>query len=269
MQDAMTVEAGLRWGIDAAGPESGEPVLLLHGFPEDRRSWTLQFGPLVRAGFRVYAADLPGYGDTQPPPAYDLGSLAGAVGRLVRRLAPDGVHLVGHDWGGIVGHALAAGDPNAIRSFVAVCAPHPDAVSAAIRHPTQLLRSWYVGAFQVPMIEKVLAVGDATPARLLFRGAELGLGDERQIGRALAYYRANLGPRSAFASRVGRIPVPGLVVRATRDAALGRPLMQTTADRFDDLRGFAEVPCGHFVHRERAATFNRMLVAFLASVQTR
>ena len=42
----------------------GPAVLLLHGFPDDRLLWRYQVGPLAKAGFRVIAPDLRGFGES-------------------------------------------------------------------------------------------------------------------------------------------------------------------------------------------------------------
>src|SRR5262245_48779864 len=46
---------------------SGPPVLLLHGFPDDRHLWRFQVPALASAGFRVIAPDLRGFGDAPRP----------------------------------------------------------------------------------------------------------------------------------------------------------------------------------------------------------
>src|SRR5262245_52083788 len=61
MQTRSINLSGLTFTVDIAGPDSGAPVLLLHGFPETRHMWRHQIDALARAGFRAIAPDQRGY----------------------------------------------------------------------------------------------------------------------------------------------------------------------------------------------------------------
>lgn len=259
---------GLAWGVGSVGPADGEPVLLLHGFPEDHRSWDAQIAPLARAGFRPHAADLPGIGRTDPPGSYRIEAVAGLIAELAQELAPDGAHLVGHDWGGMLGCAAASLHPAAFRSLTTVAGPHPDTFAAAGRSPRQLARSWYIGAFLVPGADAVLAMRSGAPARWLVPG-RAAVRTRREIRNALGYYRENLAPWSLSRHRVGRVTIPALVVHPARDRYVGVELALATGRRCDDLRRLAVIDGGHFVHQERADEFNEALLAFLRSVADR
>lgn len=139
--------------------ESGDPtaplVVLLHGFPEFWYSWRHQLSALS-AAFHVVAPDLRGYGGTEKPAVgYDMLTLAGDVDALLQVLTSNDsarrpVTLVGHDWGGVVAWATATLHPERIDKLVAIDAPHPLAyLHGLLRHPGQLLRSWYIAMFQV------------------------------------------------------------------------------------------------------------------------
>jgi pimeloyl-ACP methyl ester carboxylesterase len=255
---------GLEWNVAVAGPESGPAVLLLHGFPEYWGTWMPQITALAGAGFRVYAPDMPGYGGTDEPDSYDLEELADCVADLRIQLDQDGVHLVGHDWGGMVGHAVAALHPNAVRSFVAASAPHPAVLSQGRADPAQVLRSRYVALFQIPGIEFVLS--HKALLEKATAGARTKIDDAASMARALAYYRANLRPWSLSGKALGRITQPGLVIHAARDIAIGQPLMEATAEQFDDLRDFVVLDGHHFLQRSCTEEFDRTLLTFLRSV---
>lgn len=266
MVEELRVRAGIDWRVATAGPADGKPVLLLHGFPECYKSWKRQFEPLGDAGYRVYAPDLPGFGQSEAPAQFALAHLAELTAQLCLELAPAGVHFVGHDWGGIIGHAVAHLYPDAVRSFAALSAPHPAVMTSAPRDPRQLVRSWYVGVFQIPFIEKVLGAGDAALAKRIFAGSTSGLDSPEAVRCGIAYYRANLNPLALRRLGVGRIGQPGLVVHATRDRYIGAPLMEATAGQFDDLANYLEVDCDHFLHRHCADEVNPLLLGFLDAV---
>ena len=58
-----TVREGVELAYVRAG-EGGAPLLLVHGWPETKRIWWRNIGPLAEAGFEVIVPDLRGFGDT-------------------------------------------------------------------------------------------------------------------------------------------------------------------------------------------------------------
>ena len=105
---------GIKLHLVEVGPAVGEPVLLLHGFPEFWWGWRNQLPALADAGFRVVAVDMRGYGCSGCPQdvaSYQLGTLVADVMKLADALGWQRFNLVGHDWGGIVAWAVAAHHP--------------------------------------------------------------------------------------------------------------------------------------------------------------
>jgi pimeloyl-ACP methyl ester carboxylesterase len=264
IEEQTMFAGGLSWRVAVAGPEDGPAVLLLHGFPEYWATWRPQIPALARAGFRVYAPDLPGYGGTDEPDSYDIEELANCIADLRIQLDQDGVHLVGHDWGGMIGHVVASQHPHAVRSFVAACAPHPAAFSSVLRDPSQLLKSYYVALFQIPGIEYLL--GRKETLERLSPQSVSRIEDPEAMRRALSYYRTNLAPWKLGRAKVGRIEQPGLVIHAARDVAIGRTLMEATAAQFDDLHDFKIIDGTHFLQVSRTEEFNATLLSFLSEV---
>jgi len=89
-----------------AGPPSGRPVMLLHGFPEASVQWTHQVGALGAAGYYVIAPDQRGYSPDVRPAAveeYRLDELVADVLRIADTMAWPMFDLIGHDWGAVVG----------------------------------------------------------------------------------------------------------------------------------------------------------------------
>lgn len=122
---------GIRLHVAEAG--RGPMVLLLHGFAEFWWAWRRQLPALADAGYRVVAADLRGYGDSDKPPrGYDAWTLAGDVAGLIRTLGERRAHLVGHSWGGMLAWTAAALHPRLVGSVTAIGAAHPLALRTAI-----------------------------------------------------------------------------------------------------------------------------------------
>ncbi|HSB01901.1 MAG TPA: alpha/beta fold hydrolase, partial [Anaerolineales bacterium] len=96
---------GIQLHIVQAGPKSGIPVVLLHGFPEFWYGWRKQIPALAEAGCRVIAPDQRGYNLSDKPKgvkAYCLDTLVEDVIGLIDTLEYEKVNLVGHDWGALV-----------------------------------------------------------------------------------------------------------------------------------------------------------------------
>ena len=264
INEEFVTAGGMTWRMGVTGPEDGAPVVLLHGFPEYWRTWTKVMPALAGEGYKVYAPDLPGYGGTDEPASYDLAELASSVADLLRRIDEDGVHLIGHDWGGITGHAVAYVHPETVKSYVAACAPHPASFGSGRRDPRQLVRSWYIGAFQIPMIEQ--AIGHKAFIEKAAAGCRTEIDSPEKMRRALAFYRANLKPWLPLKLRVGNITQPGMVIHAQKDVAITSQIMEVTARQFDDLREYVALPCPHFLHNQCPDQLNSALLRFLREV---
>jgi pimeloyl-ACP methyl ester carboxylesterase len=235
---------GLVFDVRDGGPADGDPVVLLHGFPQDSAAWTAVAGDLHAAGLRTLAPDQRGYSPGARPPArtaYRLRELTADVLALLDAAELGSAHVVGHDWGGIVGWALAAWHPERVRTLTSLSVPHPTAMAKAFVTSDQALRSYYMALFQVPVLPEwaLLAVGGEPLRRVFLRGdlppdvADHYVERMRQPGAlsgALAWYRAlPLDARDP----VGRVRVPTLHVWSTGDAFLGRAATEQTR-RFVD-----------------------------------
>src|SRR5829696_9067355 len=77
----------------------GRPLVLLHGWPETRRIWARNVGPLAEAGFEVIAPDLRGFGDSPlaPDDRYDIAAHAADVAALVGELGHESVTVCAGD----------------------------------------------------------------------------------------------------------------------------------------------------------------------------
>lgn len=143
--------------VDDAG--SGPAVLLLHGFPQDRTSWRHVAPRLHAAGLRTLAPDQQGYSSgarPRPRRAYRLEHLLADVLAVLDAAQVARAHVVGHDWGGGVAWALAWTHPERVATLTALSTPHPAALTAATVRSAQLLRSAYMGFFQLPGLPELL-----------------------------------------------------------------------------------------------------------------
>ena len=145
---------GLTFDVHDAGPLDGDPVVLLHGFPERHTCWRGVAPLLHEKGLRTYAPDQRGYSPGARPPRrrdYTMDKLEADVVALVEDIGRP-VHLVGHDWGANSGWLVAMHRPELLRSWTAVSVPHPAAFRSAMFTTRQAASSWYMGLFQVPWL---------------------------------------------------------------------------------------------------------------------
>lgn len=257
-----------------AGPIDGELVLLLHGFPETKRSYRHQLPALAAAGYRAVAVDQRGYSPGARPAgvdSYRIDALVRDTIAMADSLGADRFHLVGHDYGAVVAWQVAGRHPDRLWSMTSLSVPHPFAYCEAYETSDQAERSGYFAWFRDPATDTEL--GDPERLRRLYLAAGLSaddadayaaaLGSPAAIGSALNWYRA-AGPEMIF--ELGPITVPVLYIWSTEDPALGRDAAERTAAhvagpyRFEVFDGV-----DHWIPEHAAAETNRILVEFLAS----
>ena len=125
----------------------GAPVLLLHGFPDDRHLWRYQIPALADAGFRVIVPDLRGFGEAPrptDPKDYGIPIVVRDVLGILDALGVPRVQLVAHDWGAAVGWRLAAEHPDRVERYVAVSVGAPGGPTTI----EQREKSWYMAFFR-------------------------------------------------------------------------------------------------------------------------
>lgn len=281
---------GLRMHYVEKGAPGRPLVLLLHGFPDFWWSWRHQIDPLVEAGFRVVAPDQRGYGDTDKHGPYDLDTLVTDVVGLIEALGEERAIVVGHDWGGAVAWHLAATRPERCARLAILNSPHPVVFQRALRSPEQLRKSWYMFAFQLPVIPELLLTRDrASRVAAAFRASAVDrshLDDESlapyrdailKPGAAsgmVGWYRASMrgALKRAALSAIGRAPggsypiieAETLLLWALDDFALGYDQCVPGTERFvRDLEVRTLERCGHFLQTEAPERVNAHLLEFL------
>jgi pimeloyl-ACP methyl ester carboxylesterase len=244
----------------AWGPPQGPPVLLLHGFPEGSGCWDRVGVRLAAAGLRAVAPDQRGYSPGARPAQavdYALDHLVADAAGFLAALGWPTADVVGHDWGAVVGWALAARRPDLVRSLTAVSVPHPAAFATALRDDAeQRTKSAYLGLFRTPgKAEQVLARSDGAALRAMLDGSGLDrdevaalidpLLEPDALSAVLGWYRAM---RAADYAGVGPVQVPTTFVWGAQDIAVSRAAAAGAAAHVGDPYRFVELPgVGHWV----------------------
>ncbi len=279
----QVIAGDLRFHLVEEG--DGPVVLLLHGFPEFWYSWRYQIPHLAAAGFRVLAPDLRGYNLSEKPVgvrACHIDRLVEDVAALVEWSGQRAVHLVGHDWGGIIAWYVAMHRPDLVRRLAILNAPHPEAWLRECRRSDQRRRSWYGALFQVPLLPELLlrvhnyegiarAISedcrnpDARTPEVLdaYRRAAAEPG---AMTVALNYYRALARPW-ARAALDRRCPIDAetLLVWGLRDRFLSPGNAEELEAWVPRIRVECVPDASHWVQIDEPALTNQLLVDFLAA----
>jgi pimeloyl-ACP methyl ester carboxylesterase len=250
---------GLTFDVFEGGPEDGQPVLLLHGFPQDHREFEPVLPRLHAAGLRTYALDQRGYSPGARPAAvgdYRLAEPTADAVAVIEALGLESAHLVGHDWGAQVAWLVAGHHPERVRSLTAISVPHPRALGLALRvRPTQRARFVYQAFFRSPGAERLLLAGGGA----LLKGMMSAIGERadlyadamREPGRltgGLNWYRA-LSPKAL--KGMGVITVPTTYVWSDHDPVFRITAALRTADWVRaDYQLVAMRDIGHWVPEE-------------------
>ncbi|MEV6645293.1 SDR family oxidoreductase [Amycolatopsis sp. NPDC051371] len=249
----MTASDGVRLSVHIDGREDGPTVVLVHGYPDNSSMWGGVAAELS-AKHRVVTYDVRGAGQSDKPPgraSYRLDQLADDLRAVVDSVQPQGrVHLVAHDWGSIQTWHAVTGDGlrGRIASYTSISGPSLDHAGAWFRAQltrpspkrlknalSQFLHSWYILAFQVPLIPNLLWRTGLLGAQIQRMEPDAAKADKSDGIHGLELYRANMFTRlSRPAPRAADVPVQ--VLAPTGDAYVTTPLQTEIARWVPDLR---------------------------------
>jgi len=276
-QDIQT--NGVTLHVASCGPEDGPLVILLHGFPEYWGAWEAHMHLLADQGFRVIAPDQRGYNTSEKPPRvrdYRLDVLSDDILGLIDHHGQQTARLVGHDWGGAVAWHLARAHAERIHQLVVINCPPADVMQRyALRHPSQLVRSWYMMAMQLPWLaEWTLSMGNFSMAvSVMVDSATPGTFDrERLSGHIDAWsqpgalrgmvnwYRA--GFRNPPKQGGGPVKVPTLLLWGERDRFLAKGLVDPAMAICEDGRAVRYPDATHWLPHEATEEVVKQMSAF-------
>lgn len=273
---------GVSLHMVTAGPKRGQPVLLLHGFPEFWYAWRHQIEPLARAGYRVLVPDQRGYNLSDKPGgvgSYRLLTLVSDILGLQDDLGYDRINLVGHDWGAAVAWAFALLHPARLRRLGILNVPHPAVMTNFLRRgdPEQLRRSWYMFAFQLPWLPEYLLGRDDwrnTVRALRGSGQPQTFTDEDileykkawsqpgAIRSMLHWYRAMFRYRLHLPGDQ-KVKVPALILWGMRDVALSHRMARLSLDYCEDGKLVLFEDATHWLQHDEPEDVTRYLLEFL------
>ncbi|GAB3410048.1 alpha/beta fold hydrolase [Flindersiella endophytica] len=267
---------GIRLFVQDEG--AGEPVLLLHGWPDTHALWRRQVPALNAAGYRTIAPDLRGFGASDKPDdvsGYGLLQVVGDLLGLLDRLDIPRANVVGHDWGGAIGCMLAAMAPGRVSSLTCLSVGHPAAFRAAGWEQRE--KSWYMLLFQFPgPAEQWLSQDDFANLRAWARHPDIDEVVDRMrapgaLTAGLGLYRAVLPPETLLAPspELPPIQVPTMGVWSIGDHAVTEAAMTGTSQHVvSDWRYERLEDAGHWMQLDAPDHVNALLLDFLHTVTT-
>lgn len=278
MQQQTIRANGIR--INAWVGGEGDPVLLLHGYPQTGQMWR-KVAPQLLNQFSVVCPDLRGYGDSDKPrDGYDKRSMARDMKEVMDALGFERFALVGHDRGARVAHRLAVDHPKSVKNLTVLdIVPTHTVFRDAGKELAAAYWHWFF--FQVPDLPEIMLANSAEPFL-------------RNMFRALCH-RQDAIEEPMFQEYLRAFTLPGTIrggledyrAAATTDIAdderdlakniacpvfaiwgeFGKmdkmfDVLGTWRDKAGDVRGHS-LPCGHFIPEEAPDALMRDLVPFL------
>ncbi|MFW9866959.1 MAG: alpha/beta fold hydrolase [Candidatus Thorarchaeota archaeon] len=228
-----------------AGPEEGELIVFLHGFPQFWYMWRDQLLEFSK-DYLAVALDMRGYNLSSKPkeieqyqPHYIIEDLRALVEEHFKRKK---FILVGHDWGGVVAFPFASRYPELVEKLIIINAPHPNVFSRLIsKNKDQQKSSQYVLFFRSPNAEGALSTNNYKPLFDIIVTPDMEFTDDDHqmyydawsqpgaITGGLNYYRAGGLRRPSQGEDISElsleiesvmINVPSLVIWGEKDTAL-------------------------------------------------
>jgi pimeloyl-ACP methyl ester carboxylesterase len=277
---------GLDFNLNVCG-EGDRLALCLHGFPELGFSWRHQLPALASLGYRVWAPDLRGYGQTDRPRGlsqYAIEHLVEDVSALIDASGARETTLLAHDWGALIAWQFAAQRARDLERLVILNGPPPgggsDRPSVFSR---QFWRMMYVFFFQIPWLpERVLAARDYHVIEEAFRGRiaaqperftddvirvyKRAAAEPGALTAMLNYYRGLLrggGLKRMIARGFPIIETPTLLVWGEQDPILPPDIIADAGSWVTDLTIRFIPDAGHWVQQEAPETVNAILQEWL------
>lgn len=259
---------------------AGEPVVLLHGWPQTWFAWR-RVMPLLAQRYQVIVPDLRGLGDSsRPAGGYDKRTMGRDVWQLVHdHLGCERILLVGHDWGGPIAYAVASDHPEAVRRLAILDVTIPGDGSPDI---SQGGRRWHHAFHRTAELPEALVAGrEAIYLGWFYRnyGRRPDVLDAEAIAEYLrcytqpgamaagfALYRAlprDIADNEAAARRL-MLPMPVLALGGVDGWGRGPEVVESLRRLAHDVSGGVLGNCGHWMPEEQPEELSRRLLTFFA-----
>ncbi|QJD97771.1 alpha/beta hydrolase [Mucilaginibacter robiniae] len=279
MQERLDDVNGIRLHTLQEGEGNTETIIFLHGFPEFSYAWHKQLPFFATQGFHALAPDQRGYNLTSKPKgvkAYMLENAVEDLAAFIKKITSEKITLVGHDWGGGVAWIFAFKYPELLKKLVILNMPHPQVQSQNFKtSPKQMLKSWYVGFFQLRIIPEVVcrAYNFKFLEWTFLKSSNAGTFSQHDLQQ---YKQAWRQPRAltnmlnwyrAFkyipTQNYGKINVPTLIIWGKKDIYLSAEMAQQSVNWCTNGKMVMLDDATHWLHHEKTAEVNKLILDFV------
>lgn len=297
MDSKVITTADVDLNVVEAGSSNQPCILFLHGFPDDHNSWAAQLNKL-KSRFHVIAYDLRGVGQsiikTEVDGAFTIEALLNDLQAVIAELVPadQKVHLVGHNWGAVIGWYAIQDSylKTRIASFTSISGLHMGMLAdwlkqqlvsldinktfSAIR---QLAVSSYLGVFNFPMIERtfhwfpkqwmyLMARAGGLDSIATLAGAELEDDElEARLYPAVELFRQNLAKLSEEPLSE-TISTPVQIIIPTKDFLFDQRALKSVSAHLSNLKTVT-ITAGHWVHKTHAEEVSGLVSNFIGGIK--
>lgn len=222
----------LEFDCRVRGKEENELIIFLHGFPETSFMWRKLMDKMASLGYFCLAPDMRGYSENACPSGiknYGIKKLSEDVLNLADSFGKGQFHLIGHDWGAVIGWYTVYNNPARIISWTALSVPHNRAFGKAIKtNKEQQKKSRYIKWFLLPLLPEIMMrKNNFEKFRRLWKHSSAEelenylsvFKRKNTLTAALNYYRANIGRNKN--EHIGEIKAPTLFIWGEKDLAIG------------------------------------------------
>ncbi len=269
----VTTKNNLTFTCRVSGLENtGETVILLHGFPSTSHMWHELINFLSNENYRVIAPNQRGYSQGARPSEiseYRIDNLVQDVLNIADAMDVNKFHLIGHDWGSAVGWAVTATNKERILTWTALSVPHLDAFGDAIvNDETQEEKSYYIDIFRMKFIPELYFkfLNYRNLKNIWSSSSDMQVekymnvfGQRKAITGALNWYRAN-----EFDRKIGDIYVPTLMIYGLNDAAIAEKGVDETEKYIKAPYTLKKLNVSHWIMQE---SFEEVSVFILDHLQ--
>jgi len=259
---------------------SGDPVVLLHGWPQTWFEWR-RIIPALASRYTVIAPDMRGLGDSSRPVAgYDKRTVAHDIYQLVHKLGFQQFCLVGHDWGGPVAYAYACAHPDEVRKLAILDVTIPGEAWEKFPQITRRGGIWHLAFHNVRDLPEALVAGrERTYLSWFYRSAAYNpcAITEEEIDEYERCYAAPGAMRAGFEyyraiftdidhnkeNAKTKLKMPVLALggeRGFRNAPL-----HSMRELAENVRGGVVERAGHWLAEERPDYLIEQLIAFFSN----
>lgn len=257
---------------------SGEPVLMLHGFPETSHMWTHVMPQIVAAGYRCLAPDGRGYSPGARPDgvdAYTYEHLRDDALAIADVWGVGRFHLAGHDWGALAGwYIVAHDDARRVASWSALSVPHNRGFAEAVwEDPAEERYRGFLNLLaNEGVAETTFAANDFALPKMIWTGSSADeiaeyvdvFSQPGALTGAMNWYRASrLHKRALEDGVVPDVATPSLLIWGKNDQAISRVCVDNGAKYVKGPFTFLELDAGHWLTQEKTAEVAAAMIAHL------